>query len=159
MMLLRPTMLLISILICLNAARGQDVEKKRPSNAYPEIGLAFGFPTFLNVEAGYWAGAVGLRLSGMYWGRSYGAQGHLGYKLSDTRRAYHAVGLVLGRGLGDDPTQDCCDWTYAGVAYAFTYRGFFLEAGLNTPVKVRKGNFRQVLPLFQIGYLYRFLPD
>ena len=136
---------------------GQDVNELRDLDSYPELGVAIGFPASLNAEAGYWFGPVGARLSGMYWGDSYGVQGNVGYKLSETRRRYHAVALVAGRGVGVAPDQECCDWTYVGGAYNLVYRGFFLEAGLETPVKVRRGNFRDVVPLFQIGYLHRFL--
>ncbi len=124
---------------------------------YPEAGILFGSPAFPNFSAGYWFGPFGLRVSGMYNERHMnGIQFDAAFKLSDSRKFMHSIGAAVGR--SQDPG---CDYSYAGPAYSFNYKGFFLEAGVSKVFNVQRGDFSD-LPywvIFQVGYMWRFLPE
>ena len=136
-----------------------------PCHAKPvhtlETGLVFGLPIGVTPSVGVWRDRVGVRVSGMDWGtmpgyRSWGVQADASLLLAGTFQRGHRVGIAVGRGVDLNEEQNCCDWTYAAVAYFYARKWFFLELGLQTPLKVRMGNFRKVDGLFQVGYVWRW---
>lgn len=126
-----------------------------------EAGAVFGMPIGPTPSLGVWHNRVGVRVSGMDWGtmlghRSWGVQADASLLLAGTVERGHRFGIAVGRGVDLDEEMGCCDWTYAAVAYFYTRSWFFLEAGLQTPLKVRLGNFRDVDGLIQLGYIWRW---
>lgn len=136
-----------------------------PCHAKPvhtlEAGLVFGLPIGPTPSVGVWRERIGVRVSGMDWGtmlgyRSWGVQADASLLLAGTFQRGHRVGVAVGRGVDLNEAQNCCDWTYAALTYFYTRNWFFLELGLQTPLKVRLGNFRKVDGLFQVGYVWRW---
>lgn len=136
-----------------------------PCHAQPvhtvEAGIIYGFPIGLSPSLGIWRDDIGLRVSGMDWGtmpghRSWGVQADASLLLAGTFQRGHRLGVAIGRGVDIIEEQDCCDWTYAAVAYFYTRNWFFVELGVQTPLKVRRGNFRKVDGLIQLGYMWRW---
>jgi hypothetical protein len=133
--------------------------------SYFEVGVTAWIPAGLNINAGYWYGRVGIRLSGGYWDWlnskfGYGYQCNINYKLSENKIWLHNLGFIIGKSESGPVSSEepCCDWTYIGFAYDMYYKGFFLEAQLQKPIEVRRGSFKEIVPLFQLGYIKRFLP-
>lgn len=129
---------------------------------YYEIGAVLGTPGAINVMAGRWFGAYGARVSGGYVESGstvfWGVQANAMKKLRDTPVSRHAVGLV-GIVHRDERMEN---WIlrkrgiYAGgVAYNYNWRGLFLETALTLGANTGYSNAQL---LFQIGYMYRFLP-
>ena len=132
--------------------RGKDLRNTR----YPELGILIkGSPGF-GAMAGYWFGPFGFQLSGSYFGRRMnGVQFDAAIRVVDTTFRRHALGGAVGR--SQDPG---CDYSYIGPAYAYTRKHFFLEIGAGKTFNVKRGDFSD-LPwwiIFQIGYVYRFIP-
>ncbi len=149
---LPAAVLLVSLSVC-TALAGTDHGKNLKNTHYPELGIVFaGF----GAMAGYWFGPFGFQLSGSYFGRRMnGAQFAAAIRISDTTLRRHALGGAVGR--SQDPG---CDYSYIGPVYSYTRKHLFLEIGAGKTFNVKRGDFSD-LPwwiIFQIGYVYRFLP-
>jgi hypothetical protein len=135
----------------------EDSLRDLRSRTYPELGITFGMPSILNFACGIWSGPVGLRISGMYWGRGFsGFQGNLGFKPNDTDEP--AITLLGGLVHTDDSFLGHHSYTFVGLGLEYNLHGFFLQLGVMYMQKV-SGTWNSVLPTGQIGYVYRFLPD
>ncbi len=181
-----PILLIIffSLLPAMVFSEEEKEEKKEPrdldSTSYLELGFNFGTPVAFNAALGYWFGPIGLRVSGMYWvplnGIS-GIQGNLGIRLADNIHRRHALALVVGTihldvqdaaelsETGVYTYGDMWDLTYFGFAYNLNVGGFFLEVGttvvLALSVPEEAPIFAVFIPpvgIWQIGYMYRFIP-
>jgi hypothetical protein len=118
------------------------------------MGAGVGMPVYFNGALGYWYDPVGVRLSGMYFGkRSNGVQFNLGYELSENDNTSHCLGIAIGKS-----EDQGCDWSYLGPVYNYYYYWLFLEIGLSKVIEVRRGDFSDTpyFPLFQISYIHRF---
>jgi hypothetical protein len=126
---------------------------------YIEAGINLGTPSIINLAVGYWFGALGFRVSGMYIDRVAGIQGNLNIKLYDNTSILHNIGVVFGslkfqeaNNINNfDKTYKYC--TYLGIAYNLNWGAFFMELGITTG----QGNFQSPQPCLQIGYMKRFL--
>ena len=118
--------------------------------SYYELGLNFGTPAGFNGVFGYWFSPVGLRLSGMYYGKvMQGIQFNIGYRIADNTKRYHSIAAVVGSSKVKKK-----EWEYLGLVYNLYFRGFFLETGLS----IGKGSYSSPQLVLQIGYLYRVFP-
>lgn len=131
--------------------------------SYLEIGAFLSDPT-PSPAVGYWFGPFGVRISGMYWSEDKNKiHLNLGYKRLDTERKQRSVNLLLSKNVGSDPGADY-DFTSLGLAYSwntlFGIRGLFLEFGLARVLHDNIGNVEDelVVPVGQLGYIYRFTP-
>jgi len=157
------TSLFISV-IDINAESANE-SVSLPPESYFEAGVTVWIPAGINIDVGYWYSHVGIRLSGGYWDWlnskfGYGYQCNINYKLLDNKTWLHNLGLIIGRSESGPVSleEPCCDWTYVGLAYDLNYKGFFLEVQLQKPIEIRRGSFREIVPLFQLGYIRRFFP-
>ncbi|MFZ1729990.1 MAG: hypothetical protein WBQ23_02215 [Bacteroidota bacterium] len=128
--------------------------------SYYELGVNIGTPAGINLAMGKWFGIVGARLSGMYFGDQLaGLQGNIGFKLSDNRKRSHVLAAIFGASHLEEnyrtSQQRSLEWTFVGAVYELNLRGFFVQGGLT----VGSGDFSSPQAFFQIGYMYRFLPD
>ncbi len=131
--------------------------------AYPELGVVLGTPGAINGVAGYWFGQYGVRVSGGYVERNsdnfWGMQLNMMKKIRDTPVSRHAVGIM---GMAHR-TKYMDNWILrrksiygGGIAYNYNWRGLFVETGLLAGANT---GYSAVQLLFQIGYMYRFLPE
>jgi len=123
------------ILACaLPAAGGPTIATPREPNAKfdsmavekREMGIVFGSPAAVNLEAGYWPDPiVGVRASGMFYGTQFwGAQGNLCFTVH--RRAYSRLALAL---IGGTHQENRTYWNYGGVAVDWNAHSFYAELG------------------------------
>ncbi len=126
------------------------------TQSYPELGVNFGTPAGINFAMGYQFGLVGLRLSGMIWGRPIsGLQMNVGFRLSDNADRSHVVAAILGSMEVEEDlgfSSRMREWNYVGAVYELNLSGFFLQAGAT----VGSGDFSSPQLVFQIGYMHRF---
>jgi hypothetical protein len=152
--------LLLLMLVTLLAGTGAFPCHAQPAHTV-EAGVVFGLPIGLCPSLGVWQDRLGIRISGIDLGtlpghRSWGVQADATLLVAGTLQRGHRLGTVIGRGVDIIEEHDCCDWTYAALTYYYTRNWFFLELGVQTPLKVRRGNFRDVDGLVQVGYLWRW---
>ena len=124
------------------------------SRLYPEAGIVFLTPAFINALAGIWYEPVGIRISGMYSDKERkGIQVNSVVRLGGRNKVRHCAGIAAG--LSGDPG---CEYYYAGPVYDLYYGNFFLEAGISKILHVIRGDFSD-LPfwvILQAGYVHRF---
>ncbi len=126
--------------------------KNFQKNKY-ELGASLGFPSAVNLMAAIWFNDFGLRLSGLYIGIAKGVQFNVCYKISENKKRYHSIALVLGN---SDIEKDKFGriylknfhWQYTGIVYDVNISDFWTEIGLSYGL----GNYNNPQIIFQIGY-------
>jgi len=138
------------------------------NTSYSELGITLGTPCGLNLAAGNWHGRFGIKATGMFYAPGvYGLQTTLGFKLSDSHKIRHGVGLAFG-----SMQLEYTDWMSAGIVYNMNVKGFFFEAGLAVGRFTEESFYihgdyfyscssSSTSPhlLLQIGYIHRLLPE
>jgi len=153
-------------LIKLNFDQVEKITKKDKAKVsyydrnYWEAGINIGMPAVLNLLVGRWFSPVGIKVSGLTLGEIYGIQGNLMYKLADSEKTCHSLGLiggyshlVLEKSNGWEVVKEIKEWQYYGAAYNLNWGGFWLELGLTAG----SGDFKSPQFCFQIGYAHRFI--
>ena len=126
---------------------------------YFEIGGNLGFPAAFNAYAAYWYGATGLSVSGMYIYLADGVQLNAGFKVYDDVNKRHSFSLAGGISnirkdkYGSGGVLQNFHWEYLGLTYNLFYYGFYGEFGFS----MGDGNYKDLQPIFQFGYVYRFI--
>ena len=167
-----PILLIIFFLLPAMIFSEEEKEKAtKPGDlgsiSYAELGLNFGTPSIINAALGYWFGPIGLRVSGMYWYGVFGIQGIFGIRFADNIHRRHALALAFGRyGLlfstattyGPSSSGVTEEITYLGLVYNLNVKDFFFEIGPAVVLTISFGTI-PAIPLLQIGYMYRFIPE
>lgn len=139
-----------------------DYKAPKPPTHWSEFGGVFGTPAGLNFVVGAHWPAIGVRLSGAYWGHALsGIQVGIPYTFASNANTTHSVGLIAGTSFLSLPTTQMTYygttttytdnyWTSVGAAYDLNAGGFALQVGLT----VGTGTFHNPQIAFQIGYVH-----
>ena len=148
---IKTTVVVLATLFGPFAALPQDSDDFKDKQ-YSEIGVNLGLPAGVNLLAGQWFGRMGLSVSGMYLSTVHGAQANIGYKLFDTGKSRGSISLIGGFSqINDNDDKKDKEWKYAGAAYNWVYRWFWLEAGLS----LGRGDFSNPQLVLQVGFIKR----
>jgi hypothetical protein len=133
------------------------------------LGLALGNPNDVNAVGGLYYKNYGIKISGGAWLiKKYGIQIDLEYVLSSQKDIKHQLSFLFAyshnykssnqsffflKTISEDLAHDKYNNSfYSGIAYSFSWRGFFIQLGPAWGT----GNFEKPKLVSQLGYFYFF---
>jgi len=128
-------------------------EKARIHTDHPIFGLSILSPAGINLIVGYRMGLFGARLTGMHFGKHYGAQFDLLANLDESGDFIHD--LYVGIGMADNVDFDggfhwvYHEWRYTAIGYNVSWKGIYANGALS----FGSGDYDTPQLIVQLGFV------